>query len=136
MTIGTPANTFASNVKFMKANASGIHISRLVALKKIGRRATQIVKHINPTVLQIDAELSESPQFGEKVERGLVMFDEATKAVDKISAELLLGSNSVFFSCGSAAFITLDHLLVLASSGGTDTVALVFKKCTKNFFST
>lgn len=59
----------------MKANASGIHISRLVALKKIERRATQIIK---PTVLQMDAELFESPQFGEKVEKRLVMFDEAS----------------------------------------------------------
>lgn len=64
MTIGKPANTFASNVKSMKANASGIHISRLEALKKIERRATQIIK---PTVLQMDAELPENPQFGEEV---------------------------------------------------------------------
>lgn len=33
-----PANTLAPNVKSVKANASGIHISRLVVLKKIGRR--------------------------------------------------------------------------------------------------
>lgn len=61
------------------------------------------------------------------------MFDEARKAVNKMNPELLLGSSliwlSVVFPCGSAAFITLDYLLVLASSGGTDTDALDFKKC-------
>lgn len=51
MTIGKPANTFAPNMKSMKASASGIHISRLVELKKIGRRATQIIKDIKPAVL-------------------------------------------------------------------------------------
>lgn len=62
ITTGKPANTFAPNMKSMKAIASGIHISRLVALKKIERRATQIIK---PTVLQMDAELSESSAWGE-----------------------------------------------------------------------
>lgn len=56
------------------------------------------------------------------------MFDEAMKAVDKMSEDLLLNS-TLFFSCGSAAFITMDYLLALASSGGPDTDALVFKKC-------
>lgn len=37
-----------------------------------------------------------SPQLGEKAERRLVTFDEAMMAVDKMSADLLLGSNSFF----------------------------------------